>query len=87
MFKCFNVYMLKRTTITLERDLYDDLVRESVEKYGDTKHISVVLNERLNEKKKDHSKLLEMARNRKTHHLTEKEIEDSRSELSGRFEN
>ena len=79
--------MQKRTTIMFERELYEDIVRESVAKYGDTKHISVVVNERLKEKKKDRSMLLEMARRTKTHHLTEKEIEDFRSELSRRFEN
>lgn len=79
--------MQKRTTITLDRELYEDLVRESVAKFGDTKHISAVVNQRLREKRKDHSKLLEMAKRTKTHHLTETEIEAFRSELSERFEN
>ncbi|MHB1439271.1 MAG: hypothetical protein ACYCSO_00380 [Cuniculiplasma sp.] len=78
--------MQKRTTITLDRELYEELVSASVAKYGDTKHISTVLNERLRERKKDHTKLLEMAKRTKTNHLTEKEIEDFRSDLSRRFE-
>ena len=77
--------MQKRVIITFERELYNDLVRESVEKYGDAKHIPVAVKERLKNKKADHSKLLIMAGRNKTHHLTEKEIEDSRSELSQRF--
>lgn len=87
MRKCISVYMHKRTTVTLDQELYEELVSASVAKYGDTKHISTVLNERLKERKKDHTKLLEMAKREKTHHLTEKEIEDFRSDLSRRFEN
>lgn len=78
--------MQKRTTIMLDRRVYEDLVKESVMRFGDAKHISAVVNEKLMEKVRDHSKLLEMAQRPKTHRLTEKEIEESRSELSRRFE-
>ncbi len=79
--------MQKRTTISLNRDLYEDLVKESLAKFGDAKHISAVVNERLSLRKRDHSRFLEMAKRKKTHKLTEAEIENFRSELSQRLEN
>ena len=70
----------------LDQRVYEDLVKESVMRFGDAKHISAIVNEKLMERARDHSKLLEMAQRTKTHHLTGKEFEESRSELSRRFE-
>ncbi len=36
-----------KTTINLEDKLYEEIVKESIEKYGSTKNISRVINQRL----------------------------------------
>ncbi|MEM3384753.1 MAG: hypothetical protein QXE05_06540 [Nitrososphaeria archaeon] len=40
------IYMVK-TTIVLEDDLYKELVREALEKYGTTRKLSKLINEKL----------------------------------------
>jgi len=44
--KCLNGKMVK-TTINLRDDIYKKLVREAVEKYGNTKNLSRLINEKL----------------------------------------
>ena len=36
-----------KTTINLDDEIYEDIVKESVEKYGSTKNISKIINQRL----------------------------------------
>ena len=36
-----------KTTINLEDSIYEEIVKESIEKYGSTKHISMLINQRL----------------------------------------
>lgn len=46
MVKILTIYMVK-TTIILEDDLYKELVREALEKYGTTRKLSKLINEKL----------------------------------------
>ncbi len=46
MVKNLTIYMVK-TTIVLEDDLYKELVREALEKYGTTRKLSKLINEKL----------------------------------------
>jgi predicted CopG family antitoxin len=41
--------MPKRTTVILDDDIYEKLVRESIRRYGTTRALSRVLNELLRE--------------------------------------
>ncbi len=36
-----------KTTINLDEDIYEEIVKESIEKYGSTKNISKIINQRL----------------------------------------
>ena len=36
-----------KTTINLDDEIYSEIVRESIEKYGSTKNISKIINQRL----------------------------------------
>jgi hypothetical protein len=36
-----------KTTINIEDELYEEIVRESIKKYGSTKNISRIINQRL----------------------------------------
>lgn len=40
------VFMVK-TTINLDEEIYAEIVKESIEKYGSTKNISKIINQRL----------------------------------------
>lgn len=46
MAKNLTIYMVK-TTIVLEDDLYKELVKEALEKYGTTRKLSKLINEKL----------------------------------------
>lgn len=78
--------MLKRTTISLERSIYEELIKESVSRYGDARHLSVIINEKLRKKQEDYSKILQMAKRKKTNKETISEFEDFRANLSKEFE-
>jgi len=77
--------MIKRTTIILEDDVYEALVRESVRRYGTTKAISKVVNELLRKALNARRELLELIYSEKIAKVTE-EFEEFRRELSERFE-
>jgi predicted CopG family antitoxin len=68
---------LVKTTVMLDDDLYRRLVKESIEKYGSTKKLSKLINEKLRERRGGAAapphKRLTMRLGRK---LTEKELED-----------
>ncbi|HLH85668.1 MAG TPA: hypothetical protein VKU79_02255 [Thermoplasmataceae archaeon] len=49
------MFMVK-TTINLDKEIYAEIVKESIEKYGSTKNISKIINQRLRNKKADASK-------------------------------
>ncbi|MHB1709259.1 MAG: hypothetical protein ACYCT2_07280 [Thermoplasmataceae archaeon] len=78
--------MLKRTTISLESSIYEELIKESVSRYGDARHLSVIINEKLRKKQEDYSKILQMAKRKKTNKETISEFEDFRANLSKEFE-
>lgn len=63
-----------KTTITLEDELYKKLVREALEKYGSTRKLSLLINEKLKKLEK-----IEIPKRRKTfkigRKLTLKKIE------------
>ncbi len=40
------VFMVK-TTINLDKEIYAEIVKESIERYGSTKNISKIINQRL----------------------------------------
>ena len=42
-----------KTTINLDEEIYAEIVKESVEKYGSTKKMSKIINQRLRNKKND----------------------------------
>ncbi|MHB8361495.1 MAG: hypothetical protein ACYDAO_08485 [Thermoplasmataceae archaeon] len=86
MLRCYDVYMLKRTTITLDSSIYEELVKESVSKYGDARHLSVIINEKLRKSNEDYSRLFQMAKRKKTHKENIDEFESFRSDLSKEFE-
>ena len=46
------MFMVK-TTINLDEEIYEEIVKESIEKYGSIKNISKIINQRLRNKKTD----------------------------------
>ncbi len=78
--------MLKRTTISLESSIYEALIKESVTRYGDARHLSVIINEKLRKRQEDYSKLFQMAKRKNTNKETAYEFEDFRANLSREFE-
>ncbi len=42
-----------KTTINLDDEIYAEIVRESIEKYGSTRNMSKIINQRLRNKKVD----------------------------------
>ncbi len=45
-----------KTTINLDDSIYEEIVKESIEKYGSTKNISRIINQRLMNKENSQSK-------------------------------
>lgn len=78
--------MVKRTTILLDDDVYEGVIRESIRRYGTAKAISKVVNELLRRALGARRELLELIYSEKVRELSQKEFEDFRKELSGRFE-
>jgi hypothetical protein len=80
--------MPKRTTIILEDDVYRMLVEESIKAYGSVKNISRVVNEILKKALKEgmEKEFHELLSLKKAAHITAKEFEGFRRELSKRFE-
>ena len=83
---CIGVYMVKRTTILLDDDVYRALVDESIRRYGSTKALSKVLNEELRKSLRAREKLLKLIYSEKLADVSEEEFEKFRRELSGRLE-
>lgn len=45
-----------KTTINLDDEIYAEIVKESIEKYGSTRNMSKIINQRLRNKKTDDRK-------------------------------
>jgi predicted CopG family antitoxin len=78
--------MAKRTTIILHEDVYERLVQESLRRYKTTKAISKVVNEMLQASLRGEAKILNLIFSKKIAKTTSKEFEESRRQLSKRFE-
>ncbi len=77
--------MPKRTTVILEDDIYERLVKESIKRYGTTKAISRVLNEILRKSFKKQNDLIRLIYSEKVAEISPEEFEKFRKELSKRF--
>lgn len=49
-------YNMVKTTVNLDDEIYAEIVKESIEKYGSTKNISKIINQRLRNRKTDAGK-------------------------------
>ncbi|MCD6529230.1 hypothetical protein J7L06_02955 [Candidatus Bathyarchaeota archaeon] len=78
--------MVRRTTILIDDDVYEDLVKESLKRYGTAKAISKVLNDLLRDSLKGRDKLLKLIYSEKIAETTSREFESFRRELSRRLE-
>ena len=78
--------MPKRTTVVLDDDIYEMLVRESIRRYGTTRALSKVLNELLRERANSMRELMQLIYSEKLVWIDQTEIEKLRRELSKRFE-
>ena len=78
--------MVKRTTILLDDDVYEGVVRESIRRYGTAKAISKVVNELLRKALGARRELLELIYSEKVRELSQEELEEFRRELSEKFE-
>ncbi len=74
--------MMKRTTVLLEGEVYDALVKESLEKYRNSKAISKVLNEIVKRTLTSRGRLSKLLHAKKFAYVDEKEFEKFRHELS-----
>jgi hypothetical protein len=74
--------MDKRTTVILERGVYDALVKESLEEYKTSKAISKVMNEILKKALRNKRGLMSLIYSKKVANTTAKEFEKFREGLS-----
>jgi len=78
--------MPRRTTVTLDDDVYEMLIRESIRRYGTAKALSKVLNELVRERLGAEKELLQLIYAPKLAAASQEEIEEFRRELSRRLE-
>ena len=78
--------MPKRTTVILDDDVYEKLVRESIRRYGSTRALSRVLNELLRESLSARYELVKLLYSEKIAGVSGEEFERFRRELSRGFE-
>jgi len=78
--------MPKRTTVILDDDVYEKLVKESIRRYGSVKAISKVLNELLRESFSSRNELVELIYSEKIVSISAEEFEKFRREVSRRLE-
>lgn len=78
--------MSKRTTILLDHDIYEKLVRESLRRYKTTKGMSKVANELLKSALMGEAKILDLVFSKKVAKTSAKEFEAFRREMSKRFD-
>ncbi len=78
--------MPRRTTVILDDDVYEMLVKESIRRYGTPKAISRVLNELLREGLQATSELVQLLYKEKLTWVSQESVEELRRELGRRFE-
>ncbi len=78
--------MSRRTTVILDDDVYEMLVKESIRRYGTVKALSKVINDLLRKALRDRSKLIELLYAPKIARISHDEFEEFRRRLSKRFE-
>jgi len=78
--------MPRRTTVMLDEDVYEKLVKESLRRYGTARAISRVLNELLRESLRGRENLIRLIYSEKIARTTAEEFESFRRELSKRLE-
>ena len=78
--------MPKRTTVVLDDDVYEMLVRESIRRYGTARALSKVLNELLRGEANSMRELVQLIYSEKLVWADQAEIEKLRKELSKRLE-
>lgn len=79
--------MPKRTTILLEDDLYEMLIRESIKRFGNSKNLSKVINEILrNAFQRELVDIASLVYSKKLAKVKVEEFETFRRKLSRRFE-
>ena len=78
--------MPRRTTVMLDDDVYEKLVKESLKRYGTVRAISRVLNELLRESLRCRENLIRLIYSEKIARTTAEEFESFRRELSKRLE-
>ncbi|RLG82011.1 MAG: hypothetical protein DRO40_08705 [Thermoprotei archaeon] len=77
--------MPKRTTVILDDDVYENLVRESIRRYGTTRAISKVLNEILRDSLSGRRELIRLIYSEKIAEVSIEEFSEFRRELSKRL--
>jgi len=77
--------MPKRTTVVLDDDVYEMLVRESIRRYGTARSLSKVLNELLRREANSMRELVQLIYSEKLVWVDQAEIEKLRKELSKRL--
>ena len=84
--------MPKRTTVVIKDDTYAKLVQESIQRFGNARAISRVIDAIVGEasstkRKEAERKLAKVLHEKKVATVTQKELEDDRHKLSLQFEN
>ncbi len=77
--------MPRRTTVILDDDVYERLVKESVRRHGSVRALSRVLNELLRERLSGREDLVRLLYMDKVAEATPEDLERLRRELSRRF--
>ena len=77
--------MPKRTTVILDDDVYENLVRESIRRYGTTRAISKVLNEILRDSLSGRRELIRLIYSEKIAEVSIEEFNEFRRELGKRL--
>lgn len=77
--------MPKRTTVILDDDVYENLVRESIRRYGTTRAISKILNEILRDSLSGRRELIRLIYSEKIAEVSIEELNEFRRELSKRL--
>ena len=74
--------MMKRTTVLLEAEVYNALVRESLGEYGNAKSISRVMNRILKRSLTSEGRLTKLLHSKKVAYISQKDFEKFRRNLS-----
>lgn len=77
--------MPKRTTVILDDDVYEKLVKESIRRYGTVRAISRVLNELLRDSLSGKKELIKLIYSEKIAEVSVEKLNELRREVSKRF--